>query len=1203
MSIRLIAGRAGSGKTHWCLSRACEALGRSLTDGPKLILLVPEQAALQMERGLLARLASPVLGRCDVLSFRRLAHRILNEAPVGPHGPIPTPLSPIGRQMALRRLIQQHRSDLREFGKVAERPGFISAVARGIVELFQEAVTIDQLDAAAADAESAGHPSAPRLHDLALLLRAYLDYLGSSRVDPESVLDLARTRLDSIEWLDAAQIWIDGFAGLTRQQMRMIVGLVQRAGPVDLALLLDPDRGRIRDLDAAPDDVSLFARTERTWLDLARALREAGVSIEEPILLGEKDRPRFREAPQLAQLERRLFSADSPPAISSPRTPTVRLVEAPDRRSEVAAAARAIVDLVQIPFRCAGEGPIGAFSTQHPLRYRDIAVIVRDLTSYHDLLSAELAAHGIPFFIDRRRQTYHHPLVQLVRAAISMRAGDPFNQAMAMLLKTGLCGLADQESDALENYQLAHGLNSSKAWEEPWNYPVQPGDRRRAATTAAKRALALVIQSRQVLRERIGDWWPRNEGTGGQGPGTSSAEPPAHGPQPLAPESCRAWVLQLFSLIERLKVRTTLAQWCDAAVARGDLDEAEEHEQVWSDLVKLFDEVIIALGDERMNGRQFQEIIESGLSEFTVGLVPATLDQVLVGSIERSRHPPIRAAFVLGMAEGQFPQRIPEDSILADDDREKLAAAGIQLGQTRSRRILDERMLAYVAVTRPSEFLWVSYPRTDDDATPLPPSPYWPAIQAALPGVSVERLDDAASADPFNISTVRELAGGMAGNLRLYCEDKLEPAAAADWLSLYDWSRKQPTIRDGLAATLASLRSPREALLDSTAAAALWHKPYRTSVSALEQFAQCPFQHYAARGLRLEPRAEHELTPLDIGRIYHRVLEHFVTELVDTGRSLSELTTEAIASSLNRLCQDIVPRFAEELRLEEAQRRATIRRGRRDLVSAVNGQRSSIARTPLCPWLAERSFGTEESNALPALELKTTHGPVRVRGVIDRVDVLPAGDANLAVVFDYKRSLGRKLVLGEVYHGLALQLLAYLLVLRDHGDALGQGKLIPGGAFYLPLLSGLPKLKHPREADEEGFDPFKGFRPRGVVDFDWINQLDPALESGQSEVFNVYRKKDGEIGNTDRSDAVGDQSFGKLLDHVRSKMTQLSEDWIGGNIAVKPARRGKWIACTRCAFASVCRFEYAVKRTNDLEVLDRTQVLERLAEHTEADHA
>ncbi|HKQ46619.1 MAG TPA: PD-(D/E)XK nuclease family protein [Phycisphaerae bacterium] len=1186
MAVRLIAGRAGSGKTHRCLAGIGEELARSLTDGPQLILLVPEQAALQMERGLLARSPSGALGRCEVLSFRRLAHRILSEARIG--GPIPTPLTPMGRQMALRRLIQRHRRRLREFGKVAERPGFIAAVSSGIVELLQEAVTVDQLDGAAQAAETAGDPSAPRLHDMALLLRAYLDYLGDDRVDPESVLDLARARLDAIEWLRGARVWIDGFAGLTEQQMRMIVALAQRVAHIDLALLLDPDHRRAGEFEVEPDDVSLFARTERTWFHLARAIRDAGVTIEEPILLSEKNCPRFANAPSLACLERHLFAPMPGRSSLIPhsefRIPnSARLLEAPDRRAEVAAAVRAIVDLVQRGDR--------------PLRFRDIAIIVRDLTPYHDLISAELAAHHIPFFIDRRRQTYHHPLVQLVRATVTMRADGPFDAAMAMLLKTGLCGLPDAEADALENYQLAHGLCTPASWEENWTYPAQPGDRRRSATPAAVRALAEVNHSRRALMDRIGDWWPSTPSPSqGEGRGEGSKTPNA---------PCRDWIAQLYALLERLDVRMTLARWCEAAATRGELDEAEEHEQVWADLVKLFDETIAALGDEPMSGRQFQEIIETGLSEFTVGLVPATLDQVLVGSIERSRHPPVRAAFVLGMAEGQFPHRVGEDSIFGDDDRAKLAEAGVALGQTRARQLLDERMLAYVAVTRPSEFLWVSFPRADEKGSPLPPSPYWPAIRAALPDVSVEKLEeseaDDGAIDPRSISTVGGLAGGLAAGLRQFCEEKLAAEAAGQWLALYKWARRHGAMRGPLAAAMTALRTPPEARLSPAMANALWSKPYRTSVSGLEQFAQCPFQHFAARGLNLEPRAAHELTPMDLGRIYHRVLEHFVVELMDNGKSLADVLPEDIAGSLLRLCKKIVPEYAEELRLEEAQGRMTIRRGRRDLSAAVAGQRSSIARTPLRPKLAERSFGTDAPGALPSLELTTTHGVVRLRGVIDRVDLLPAGSDHLAVVFDYKRSVGKRLSLDEVYHGLALQLLAYLLVLRDHGGALGKGRIIPGGAFFLPLLAGLKSVKHPREVEKDGFDPHKGFRPRGVVDFDWIDHLDPNLDCGQSRIFNVFRTKDRKLGNVEHSDAVGDKTFGGLLDHVRRKMTQLAEDWIAGTIAVRPSQHGKTIACTRCHFTSVCRFEYAARRAHALDEMSRAEVLERIAQEGRGD--
>src|SRR5204863_293273 len=84
-------------------------------------------------------------------------------------------------------------------------------------------------------------------------------------------------------------------------------------------------------------------------------------------------------------------------------------------------------------------------------------------------------------------------------------------------------------------------------------------------------------------------------------------------------------------------------------------------------------------------------------------------------------------------SDGQFPARIVEDTIIGDEERQRLAADGVELARTRTGRLLDERMLAYIAFTRASELLWVSYPQTDDRGRPVAPSSFWPALEAALP--------------------------------------------------------------------------------------------------------------------------------------------------------------------------------------------------------------------------------------------------------------------------------------------------------------------------------------------------------------------------------------------------------------------------------------------------------------------------------------
>ena len=1168
MSVRLIAGRAGSGKTRWCQSQICKELAASVTDGPSLIILVPEQAGLQMERSLLAASAGRALGRCEVLSFRRLAGRIFNEST----GRVPVPLTTTGRQMALRYLLTKHRRSLREFAKVAERGGFITQIAHGIAELLQEAVTVEQLDACAAAAAETNDPAAARLHDVALLYRVYLDYLGDDRVDPDGVLDLARGRLADAAWISGARIWIDGFAGLTQQQMRMIVALAKTASHVDIALLLDPAQPATADPDAAPDDLSLFARTERTWAQLIKALIAGGVPIEETLKLDAPECPRFAQAKNLAQLEQRLFSVPPAPesnelmetVASEPRDPTnqtaadVHLALAPNRRSEVDAVVRMILDLVQ--------------RSENPLRYRDIAVIVRDLAPYHDLISARLRAHDIPFFIDRRRPTHHHALIQLLRAATSLIAGTSFQEAIATLLKSGLSGLSDDAADLLENYTLAHGLATPASWEDPWTLPVFAGRGDRSRSDTAAQSLHEVERARQALRRRFGDWWP-DDGR----------------PSNL---KCRTWAEQLYVMLDRFAVAEQLARWSDDAEARDDLDEAAEHERVWADVDKLLEEMVAALGDVRMSGRQFHDVLESALVEFTLGLVPATLDQVLVGSIERSRHPPIRAAFILGFADGHFPARIGEDSIFGDSERALFQQHDMTIGRTQRQKILDERMLAYVAVTRASEFLWISVPETDEEGRALSPSPYWPWLRAALSDVHVERT---CGDDAIAVSTRSDLAGGLATHLRDWVHDRLSDEQVAPWMALYEWSRAQAgaPIRDAVARAMTAFAKIEQIKLSQAATLSLWPAPHRTSVTRLETFAQCPFKHFATYGLRLAERPEHEVSHLHWGSFYHAVLEQFVNELIESGSTLQDLSTADIAERISNVCNHVLPQYAEELNLDEAEQEAVTWRSRLELPAAVEGQKAILGKSSLSPKMTEKQFDDAPGDTLPALELTTPAGQrVLVRGKIDRVDLLQTGDAALAVVFDYKRSFGSRLKLDEVYHGLALQLLAYLLVLRDQAARADGPKVIPGGAFYLPLLGQYKRLDHPDEADEEGFTALDAFKPRGIVDFDWINQLDPAGGAKWSEVFSVYRKADGGLGNVNASDAVEAGALPKLLDHVRNKMIEFAGAWLDGDISVRPARLGKDLPCTHCAYRGVCRMEYATSMTRPLRSMSRSEVLE-----------
>ncbi len=335
------------------------------------------------------------------------------------------------------------------------------------------------------------------------------------------------------------------------------------------------------------------------------------------------------------------------------------------------------------------------------LRYRQIGVIVRDLEPYHDLLASVFAAHGIPCFIDRRRSVSHHPLVELVRALLRLLVEDWPSTAAAAMLKSGLTPIPRNRADLVENYLLAHGIVGWATWcGGDWTYRrrmVGADEEPAEPDPLEERTLAKANYARRCVCDLLRDW----------------ANPASHQPQ-----GGREWADRLYKTLERLKVAQRLARWGRAGRSAADALGQELHQQhvrAWGLLVQLLDDLVAGLGDEPLTAEQFQATIEAGLEAFSLPLIPPVVDQVVIGSVERSRQPEIAAAFVLGFNEGLFPHRPGQDVLLCDAEREQIGQVTESVDlPTGRQRLFDERMLAYIALTRASRYVWLSYAQADE---------------------------------------------------------------------------------------------------------------------------------------------------------------------------------------------------------------------------------------------------------------------------------------------------------------------------------------------------------------------------------------------------------------------------------------------------------------------------------------------------------
>ena len=145
----------------------------------------------------------------------------------------------------------------------------------------------------------------------------------------------------------------------------------------------------------------------------------------------------------------------------------------------------------------------------------------------------------------------------------------------------------------------------------------------------------------------------------------------------------------------------------------GELELANEYSQVWNIVMEVFDQIVEALGNESLGLERFGKILAIGLGEYKIGLIPPALDQVMVGSIERSKSHEVRALYLLGVNDGVFPSTSSPKGILTDKNRELLRSKGLELAKDSRTAAFEEQYLIYSALTTAGNYLRLSFSIAD----------------------------------------------------------------------------------------------------------------------------------------------------------------------------------------------------------------------------------------------------------------------------------------------------------------------------------------------------------------------------------------------------------------------------------------------------------------------------------------------------------
>lgn len=1162
MSVRFIIGRAGSGKSHRCLEEIRGKLLEGATGNP-LIWLVPEQATFQSE---LALVTTPGLNgviRAQVLSFRRLAFRIMQET----GGTARIHIAETGKKMMLHTIVNRRKNELRLFSAAADHMGFIDKMNELFNEFKRYCVSSERLEHHLLHRVGlVGDPPIPadKLHDLVLLYQDYEREMSRHYIDSEDYLAILSSQLLQSAYAREAEVWIDGFYGFTPQEYKVIEQMMRSCRKVTVTLCLD----RPYEAGEKPDELDLFHPTAMTMIRLRELAAELGLRSDEIGLETDESASRFRNSPMLAYLEHNYARGTKrrgyPPVMDTSHS-SISIHTAVHRRAEAEGVAREIIRLVR---------------DEH-YRWRDIAVMIRNIPDYADLLATVFKDYGIPYFFDQKRTVMHHPLVEFIRSAWEVINNNWRYDAVFRCIKTDFLLPLDevpdvdfrglplrQAMDQLENYALAFGIQGTR-WTDalPWKYQLRSSLEEEESSDPDGTSAAYLAQINACR-------------------GLVTAPLLAFQKRVKVADDVTGMTEALFDLLESARVPERLEAWSRECSELGKPEQAREHLAIWGSVMDLLDQLVEMMGEQQLSPEVFARILETGLESIKLGLVPPSLDQVLIGSMDRTRSSQVKYAFILGVNDGILPARVNEDGILSEAERELLSHTGLELAPGSRRKLLDESFLIYTALTIPSDRLWLSYPLADEEGKSLLPSETIRHMKALFPSIEHDLLTGEPSAAQSTLIQASYIAHPERAlsylTVQLRQWKRGEPIGVI-WWDVYNWFCGRPEWRSRLQVMTSALFYRNEAAaLSASISLQLYGERLRASVSRMERFVACPFSQFASYGLRLEERRVYRLEAPDIGQLFHAALSNIALQLQKDRMDWGELSAMQCRERAKWAVDELAPRLQSEILLSSKRYRYIANKlqdivGRAAVVLGEHARHGAFR-----PVGLELAFGPQES--VPPLIYKLDNGvSMEIVGRIDRVDAAEGAQGLLLRVIDYKSSQ-RSLQLAEAFYGLSLQMLTYLDVMITHAEAWLGRKALPAGVLYFHVHNPLLRLHNAISQEQAEEKLFKRFKMKGLVleDPHVVSLMDSALVKGHSKLIPVALKANGEFYK--QSSVYSERQWSALSKHVRQTMRGIGTEITNGNVDIRPYRMGNKAACTYCSFKPVCQFD-ALFEGNDYRPL------------------
>lgn len=1115
MSLRFIYGKSGTGKTSFCFKE----IKNLINENKKVYIITPEQFSFTAENKLMETCGKKAVVDAEVITFGRMAYRVINE--IG--GINSQPITNCGKAMLLTSIIEKQKENLNFLGKTDKN---LELILRMITELKKNNVSSNVLEQSINNIEE--EYVKLKLKDINLLYDNFNRTILDKYLDDDDLLTIVKDKIKESTMFKDAYIYIDEFAGFTKQEYIIMEELFKIANQVNITICTDTlGKNEYEEND-------IFNPNKNTILKIKEIAGVNNINILEPVELNNTYRYKSEE---LKHLSENLYSINSKKYLGDSKD--VKLFLANNNYSEIENVANNIIELVR----------------DKGYRYKDISIITKEMERYASLINAIFKKYNIPVFIDEKKDLNQNILVKYIISLLDIFSKSWNIESIFNYLKTGLVSdLTNDDIYILENYCKKCGITGFKKFKSEWTIITDGKDDIERLNNIRLKVITLLLK----FKEQLGK-----------------------------DKTVRDITKSIYLFLEENNIKEILLDKINKLNEIGNIDLANTYSTSWDLLIDILDELVLILGEEKISFENYTNLLKVGFNNSSLGKIPATLDEVIVGDVDRTRSGKKKAIFIIGLNDGKFPSVNKNEGFINDEERIYLKEKGIELAKTTKEQIYDENFNIYKAFSVAEEKLFLSYSASDNDGKGLRKSVLINKIKKIFPNLKEE--SDIVQTKTY-ISSKDITFDLLLLNLRKYLD---EEEIDTVWLEVYKIYSEDEEYKEKLYKGIQGLyysnigENITKENLDK-----LYGDVLKTSISKLESYKRCPFSYYLKYGLKLSDRTELKLEKLDTGTLMHDIIDDFFELLKEKNISIKEIEDENVEKIIEEILNNKLQLKQNYIFNSIPKYVVLTKRLKKVIVRAVKYIINTLKYSDFKVLGTEIEFG--ENKQYEPIQIKLENGKkVELIGKIDRIDIAENKEGRYIRIIDYKSSV-KNIDLNEVVAGIQIQLLTYLDAVSKKEDA------DLAGILYFNLIEPVIKSKNKHLTEEQLEQEIRNnFKMNGLIlgNIDVVKMMDNNLTTGNSNIIPAYIDKEGNLSKNKPS-IIEKEDFKVLQNKVEKIIKQISEEIMTGEIAQKPIymHKNKRTACEFCKYKAICGFDSKMcnNNYNYIPNLSKNEVLNKL---------